>query len=178
MEKIKIIFVDDAFFEGFYGATLRYRDDYGRVIDSGLCDFWYEGRAIDSNDNEYYVFWEITNIEALLDDGNVKDAFDQDRPYLVIDKHGRNVTKKIEIVDVSGVPNNTLIPVGYIYFSEDEDVYVQNAIGDDGYGYLLCWSKGVARESCDREHLHKIIKLNAYQDDVTSDYDVLWDIWS
>lgn len=76
MKNIKLI--QGARLEGYDGAFYRYTTANGKPSAKGIFNKWYEADAIDDNENEYRVVWEIADYEA-FDNGD-EDCCDWDHP--------------------------------------------------------------------------------------------------
>jgi len=93
MEKIKL--VQNAYFDGHNGGFLNYIDSDGKPSFYGLKNSWYRAEAVDEKQNNYTVYWSIYDFDA-FHNGD-EDCCNWLKPYMVIDKDGKNVADKISI---------------------------------------------------------------------------------
>ena len=93
--KKSITLSQEAYIEGYDGSFLRFTDEDGNELATGIWGAYYEASAEDEDGNRYCVCWEITNREA-FDEGD-EDCCDWDCPTIVFDSDGRNVTDLVEV---------------------------------------------------------------------------------
>lgn len=93
------ITINESTINGYDGAFLNYIDSDGNICAGGIWDVWFEGDASDEDGNTYAVYWELTEDAKELEANNELDdlstACEWDKPYMVIDEDGKNVTDSV-----------------------------------------------------------------------------------
>ena len=79
---LKIRLTDNAYLEGGEGVFYRYHTKDGKLSACGIYGNWYEAHAVDDDDNEYRVVWEISDREA-FDNGD-EDCCDWENPSEIV----------------------------------------------------------------------------------------------
>ncbi len=87
----------DPYIEGYDGAFLREISAEGKYLISGVWNNWYTASAEDAEGNVYTVHWALNDGFDPNTDEDASDAFEYEKPYMVIDDDGRNVVTRVAI---------------------------------------------------------------------------------
>lgn len=92
----RITIIEDAHIEGYEGAFCHEIGEDGQVWATGVWDNWYEASAIDDDGDDYIVYWTILEDYDASEDAE-DCACNWDKPWMVVDKNGKNVVNKVEV---------------------------------------------------------------------------------
>lgn len=92
---LQIRLTENAYLEGGEGVFYRYHTKDGKLSACGIYGNWYEAHAVDDDNNEYRVVWEISDREA-FDNGD-EDCCDWENPSEIV-RLSDNIPMDAEIV--------------------------------------------------------------------------------